>query len=669
MQPPHRRVAARSRAATLVALGALFGAILAPLPGGAAVSASAAPAPPQNVPALVPQPTAVVDADGEWRPDATTRILIVTEQPELFPAQSAPPHGLTGAPADGAVPDTEPSTAPERLAAEAARLAAELVALDVMTTPPELHTVTPLEAEDVALPTDIRLRTTSSTLAEPPDGQPDEAGRLEIDAETGVALSARTDTGLFRASRALLQLLTAHGGEAPAGLYDFVPATEVRSVHLDIARKTYSLEFLKQLVDELAWNGLNELELHVSEFEGFALESTTHPGIQSPTVLSQAQLRELLAYAEAQHVTVTPSLDMPGHLEHVLEALPQYRLLAADGSPVYGALDITNPEAIAFARELIAEYAAIFEPGQWNLGADEFVDFDDDGEVALLTAAARAAYGPDATAFDAMTAFVNETATFLADLGFTTRVWSDGMLRASIVELDPAIEVAHWTRRPPGSVPAAAFADAGHRLINVNDEYLYFVLGERVGYAYPTGEAILDEWRPTLLAGDDAVSPDAIEGAMFAIWSDIPEALTEDEVLERARLPIQAMSVRSMNPDAQIAFSDLVDAAVAIGPAPAGLSGVHAAPIAPPDLPSVDAGPSAPAEETEGAAAISNRLLLTAGVVVATIAVIVMAVLLVVRFRRVGAGRDERGSGSGPGAGAEPGTDTDGLPTRPGGHG
>lgn len=671
--PRRRRIASRTTALAVALIGALAlgGAVqvptaaampaLADAPAAAQAGAPTRPDLPESVPSLVPQPTDWIERDGEWRPDATTRILIVTEMPDVYPASAAPPPGLSGAPEDGAVPDTAPSTEAADLAAEAARLAAELLALGVVNAAPELLIVTPAEAESMATAADVRLRTSGGTLPDARDGVRDEDGRLEIGATgdagdgeggaggdagegegdggsdsaagTGVTVSARTDAGMFRATRALLQLLTAHEGAAPAGVYDFIADTEVRSVHLDIARKTYSLEFLKQLVDELAWNGLNELELHFSEFEGFALESFTHPEIQSATVLTQAQLRELLAYAEAQHVTVTPSLDMPGHLEHVLEALPQYRLYAADGSEVYGALDITNPDAIAFTRELIDEYAALFEPGRWNLGADEFVDFDDDGEVAALTAAAQAEFGTGATAFDTMTAFVNDTAAHLAEWGFTTRVWSDGMLRASVVTLDPAVEVAHWTRRPPGAVPASAFADAGHQLVNVNDEYLYFVLGERVEYFYPTGEGILDEWRPTLFAGDDSVDPAAVTGAMFAIWSDIPDALSEDEVLAKARLPIQAMSVRAMSADAPVTFPDLVAAAVAIGPAPAGLDGVTAAPIVPPELPDdATAEPTQQVEET-GAGAISKKMLLSLVVVAITTTSLVLAVVLGLRRR------------------------------------
>ena len=77
----------------------------------------------------------------------------------------------------------------------------------------------------------------------------------------------------------------------------------------------------------------------------------------------------------------------------------------------------------------------------------------------------------------------------------------------------------------------------------MNDEFLYFVLGERVGYAYPTGERIFESWMPETFPSLGGTAQEAeAAGAMFAIWSDIPDALSDAEVLERARPGIRAMA-------------------------------------------------------------------------------------------------------------------------------
>lgn len=417
----------------------------------------------------------------------------------------------------------DPNDVHPDLLAEATRLASELAAL---------NGTAPAFAADAATPTirffhdpnhrELHLATTAQEI------------QLTAPDRDGFAILTRT-----------LLALDEHFSEEgiPPLNLTFAPPLEHRSIHLDIARKHYSPEAIRGFIDEAAWAGLNELELHFSEFEGFAIESERYPDIASPDALSKDEVRQLVNYGAARGVRLSPSLDMPGHLEHVLDTHPEFRLQTGSGQDTYGGLDITNPEAVAFADNLIGEYAELFPKGSWNLGADEFVDFDDADEVARLTAHAQANHGPTATAFDALTEFVNGRAAKLAELGFTTRVWSDGMLRGSVVTLDPAIEVAYWTTRPEGVATTDAFAAGGHPLINVNDEFLYFVLGERVGYAYPTGERIFESWTPETFPslGDTAQEAEAA-GAMFAIWSDIPDALSDAEVLERARPGIRAMA-------------------------------------------------------------------------------------------------------------------------------
>lgn len=444
----------------------------------------------------------------------------------------------------------DPNDVHPDLLAEATRLASELAAL---------NGTVPAFAADAATPTirfihdpnhrELHLATTAQEI------------QLTAPDRDGFAILTRT-----------LLALDEHFGEEgiPPLNLTFAPPLEHRSIHLDIARKHYSPEVIRGFIDEAAWAGLNELELHFSEFEGFAIESDRYPDIASPDALSKDEVRQLVNYGAARGVRLSPSLDMPGHLEHVLDTHPEFRLKTGGGAETYGGLDITNPDAVAFADDLIEEYAELFPKGSWNLGADEFVDFDDADEVARLTAYAQAQHGGAATAFDALTEFVNGRAAKLAELGFTTRVWSDGMLRGSVVMLDPAIEVAYWTTRPEGVTTTDAFAQASHPLINVNDEYLYFVLGERVGYAYPTGERIFERWTPGTFPslGGTAQEADAA-GAIFAIWSDIPDALSDAEVLERARPGIRAMAwkLAAGGKPAEVSWAEF--AASASEPAPA----------------------------------------------------------------------------------------------------
>lgn len=572
-------------------VAALLACIIAvTAPGVAAAAETATPTPTQAAtPQMIPHPTAVTLRDGEWRPSASTRILITDEA----------------------------------LATEGARLAEEFAELGLTDAAPE---VALLADPSLAMPDDIILALGQDTTLS------------TTDALTATAPDA---AGIFRVTRPLLQQLAATG-TLPGGDYEFTfPDGQIRAAHLDIARKHYPLETLKAFVTQLSWLGFTELELHFSENEGFAIESTTHPEIASSEAHSQAEIRELIEFANSLHVRVAPSLDMPGHLDHALDAYPELRLRDAYGGEVFGALDITTDAGTQFAHDLIGEFTELFEqpdmpgPIPWNLGADEFVNFANAGEVQALTQAAQAKFGAGATAYDELTDFVNTTAGMLTDAGYQPRVWSDGMLRASVVDLDPEVQVAYWTQRPPGAVPASEFAARGYELVNVNDEFLYFVLGERVGYAYPTGEAILAGWDATVFPSVQG-SPeivDASAGGMLAIWGDIPDALTADAVVERVRAPLAAMAVKFAGPATTLSFGELTSILDAIGDAPA------VKPATAPDAletlaptPTPTPTPEPSATHANDTPAFSAQWLLLGGAAILALAAVVLVV--VARRRR-----------------------------------
>ncbi len=521
--------------ALLLQIGAAPSALASPMQNAAETGpASETSATQSRLPfTSIPPVSSLQLSSRSWQPARLQRILVLDDglQPESM-ADDITPGALR----------------------EADRLAHELADAKLVAEPPVIAYTSPEYAENHPDATQLTLKLD--------DKQLDSDTAMITVNDHGVTVSAANASGLFRGSRSLLQTLNANGA-VQYGSYKLQQPSPTRSVHLDVARKRYTLSTLEQLLLRMSWTGLNELELHFSENEGWAIASDKYPEIASDDAYTKDEIRQLVAYAADLHIRITPSLDMPGHLDHVLETHPEWQLQAADGTPVFGALDITNPQAREFAFELIDEYTELFEPGEWNLGADEFVDFADHSEVAALSEYARSSIGSDANASDALTEFVNEAAARLERHGYSARVWSDGMLKGNVVSLNPDITVAYWTTRPADVASIDDFSGNGNPLLNVNDEYLYFVLGERVGYVYPTGEAILSDWNADVFAGGQLASGQAeVTGGMFAVWSDIPEALNDTELLARLRLPVAAMSWKLSGADdvpGWDAFQQLVD--------------------------------------------------------------------------------------------------------------
>ncbi|WP_431963912.1 hypothetical protein [Nocardia sp. bgisy134] len=204
------------------------------------------------------------------------------------------------------------------------------------------------------------------------------------------------------------------------------------------------------------------------------------------------------------------------------------------------------------------------------MGFDEFL-----GVVSIeqlysnLDDRARELFGPDATQHDLTTSVANRFGRKLKSLGFDVSVWTDGMLKSHVVQLDSDIEVHCWTHWSPGHARVRQFVDAGHRLVNFNDRQLYYALGNTLVYPYPTARSILEsrwtpgEFSPMLpvsqpspippaLAGRQAIEgppyPDYLEGAVFSIWCDNPTVQTEDEVFLGVKEPLAAFALRCKDP-------------------------------------------------------------------------------------------------------------------------
>ncbi|RMI12715.1 family 20 glycosylhydrolase [Cellulomonas triticagri] len=447
---------------------------------------------------------------------------------------------------------------------------------------------------DPAAPGDVVLRV--GDPGPPGAGGGAEAYRVDVGGEdAGVVVTGRGPAGVHRGTRQVLHNLAARGA-VPAGTVSGAPAVAERVVHLDAARVPFEAAWIEDLLREAAWSGLTAVQLHLSEDQGFRVASVRHPEVVSPGALTHDEVRHLLAVADDLHLTVIPSLVAPGHLGHVLAAHPHLALRGADGTPVRDpggdprsrALDVTDPDAVALVLDLVDEVATLFAAGRapdhgtpWNIGADEFVDLADLAAQPVLAAEAARRFGPGATGFDVLVDVVHRIAERVRAHGFRPQVWNDGMFRAERVALEPDVRVAWWTGWSPRMAPLSAALDAGHDLLNAYDSLLYYVLGEHAGYRYPTAARLWETgWHPGVFADrrDEAGAhmqvlappyPAALRGTMLAIWGDVPDAQTPEQVAAGVRGPLRGMSERAWNAGSRLDLSEMTALDHAVGRAPA----------------------------------------------------------------------------------------------------
>lgn len=319
----------------------------------------------------------------------------------------------------------------------------------------------------------------------------------------------------------------------------YTAAIPERCLMIDIGRKFYSLMDLKAVVRSMACFQFTHLQLHFSENEGFRIESEQFPEIVSEEYLTKQEIRELIAYAHEHRIAIIPDFDSPGHLRQVLAQKPEWQLPTADGTRDDRALNILDSEAVAFIQEVYREYAQLFEDSTYfHIGADEFIDFDHLENFPQMIEAARERYGEKASGIEVFIDYVNELAAFVESLGFVVRVWNDGFYRLNRQEqttLTENCQISYWTRWNQNMAPADVFFEKGYTMINHNDNFFYYVLGEAAGYTYPTYEKISNEFQLTTFANGQQVAQEQLaqtQAIALSVWADVPEAQTSREVIQ-----------------------------------------------------------------------------------------------------------------------------------------
>ncbi|KAB1146127.1 family 20 glycosylhydrolase [Streptomyces luteolifulvus] len=360
-----------------------------------------------------------------------------------------------------------------------------------------------------------------------------------------VTISGPADAGVFYGTRTLKQEVHG-GGTAPEGVVRDEPAKPVRGLMLDIARKHFTAAWIEDRVRELGDLKFNQLGLHFSDDQGFRIESDSHPEIVSRDRLTKAEVRRIVDLAASRHITVVPEIDSPGHLGAVIAAHPDLQLRNVQGVPTRGAIDISKDESAAIVDDLLEEYAELFPGSQWHLGGDEYqalVVSDPEASYPQLAAAAREAYGSDAGVADLTTGWLNDRADTIRAQGRTMRAWNDGFFRDTSVKAAGDLRVAYWTGKEIGARLPVEYLSTGRKLINYNDEFLYYVLGEPLTFVYPTGQRIYEQWTPLVVRGTQPVPAKydpQILGGSFAVWCDLANSQTQNQVAAGIRMPLRA---------------------------------------------------------------------------------------------------------------------------------
>lgn len=239
---------------------------------------------------------------------------------------------------------------------------------------------------------------------------PREAYNLTVTSKK-ISVSASGDAGFFYAIQTLYQLMPAevYGKKMlnmkqisiPACTVYDEPRFSYRGSHLDVARYFIGLDYVKKHLDLMAQYKLNYFHWHLTDDQGWRIEIKQYPKLQEIASMrkqtwighynnndgydgkphggyfTQEEIKEIVKYAEARHITVIPEIEMPGHATAAIAAYPELSCTGEqyDVAGTWGVLETVfcpSETTIQFLKNVLDEVIPLFPNSPYiHLGGDE----------------------------------------------------------------------------------------------------------------------------------------------------------------------------------------------------------------------------------------------------------------------------------------------------------
>jgi hexosaminidase len=393
-----------------------------------------------------------------------------------------------------------------------------------------------------------------------------------------ILIEAATPAGFFYAVQTLYQLLPAavYGGKADPGARWAVPGVVIedaprfgwRGFMLDVSRHFFSKETVKSMLDVMALHKMNTFHWHLTDDQGWRIEIKKYPKLTEVGAwradredqdwnsrdpqkegekaayggfYTQDDIREVVAYAAARHITVVPEIEMPGHCMSALAAYPQ---LSCTGGPftvppggVWPIIHVYcpgNDETFAFLEDVLTEVIPLFPADTIHIGGDE-VDKANWKKCPKCQARMKAEGLKTEEALQSW--FTRRIETFLNTKGKKLMGW-DEILEGGLA---PNAAVMSW-RGTEGGIAAAR---EGHDVVMTPTSHCYFDYYQGapadeppgIGGFVPLSKVYAFEPVPAELRTDEAHH---ILGAQANLWTEYIATRSHAEYMALPRLAAMA---------------------------------------------------------------------------------------------------------------------------------
>ncbi|WP_256756630.1 discoidin domain-containing protein [Cohnella sp. WQ 127256] len=379
-----------------------------------------------------------------------------------------------------------------------------------------------------------------------------------LDVSDFVSIHSSDSIGVLYGTRSVLQILKQDGTHKhilPKGISHDYPKYQIRGFMIDVARKFYTIEFLRDYVKQLAWYKMNTFQIHLNDdnwggdfangkSSAFRLESEKFPGLASENgSYSKSEFRDLQLLGQAYGVNIIPEIDTPGHSRVFNTYNPN---LGSESE-----LDITKQSTVDFVLSLFDEYLDGSNPT--FIGPDVHIGTD---EYHVKTQAD----------IEIFRAYMNTLIGHINSKGKKSHFWGglDLYNGQTPVRKDVIMDVWHEPAQDPRSA-----INQGYDIVNVQDDYLYLI---------PTARDYLDSgylywfWEPTRwISSTLPYGHPKLLGSKFALWNDVSDSkwLSMEDSHVRILPAVQVLSEKMWTGVREDANYDAFKSrAAAIGEAP-----------------------------------------------------------------------------------------------------
>lgn len=198
-----------------------------------------------------------------------------------------------------------------------------------------------------------------------------------------ISLNAKTDVGVIYGLETLLQLIDNNETNyyfSGVSISDF-PRFTWRGLMIDVARHFQPLAVIKRNLDAMSAVKMNVFHWHLTDDQGFRIESKTHPKLHElgsdGLYYTQEQIKEVVKYASDRGIRVIPEIDVPGHATAIVTAYPEIASKKLEysierNSGIFDpTLDPTNEKTYEILEDVFGELAELFPDKFVHIGGDE----------------------------------------------------------------------------------------------------------------------------------------------------------------------------------------------------------------------------------------------------------------------------------------------------------